>query len=133
MDILTHKEFLEGYRSGKLSVLVNKNKAGDFVLSDFADKHNRPAHYFWSWLGIFLLIPIPIILLFVSWKYSVVSFIFGLLVAFASKKTAAQFVLQNMIDNEDFFEYTLLHKGAKIIDEQGKEVGSKFLTKMQSK
>jgi len=24
---------------------------GAFVMSEFADKHNKPAHLFWTWLG----------------------------------------------------------------------------------
>lgn len=133
MDNITHKEFVEGYESGRFSVAVNKNTAGDFVLSNFADKHNKPAHYFWSWLGILLVLPIPIVLLYFSWIYSLVSFISGLIISSAARKSAGQFVLQNMLNNEDFFEYVLLHQGAIVTDEHGKELRSEFLTRMQSK
>lgn len=133
MDTLTHKEFVEGYKSGKFSVHINENKAGNFVLSNLANKHNKPAHYFWSWLGIILVFPVPVALLFISWTYSISSLIGGLIIIVASRKSAAQFVLQNMIDSEDFFEYVLLHQGAKITNEQGQELKSKFITKMKLK
>jgi hypothetical protein len=133
MNTITHKEFIEGYAARKFSVLINKNKAGDFILSKLADKHNKPAYYFWSWLGIIMVLPASIGLFIISWKYSIFSFICGLFIITASKKSSTQFVLQNMIDDEDFFEYVLLHQGAKIIGEQGEEFKSQFITKMELK
>lgn len=115
MNTLTHKAFVDGYRSGNISVLINKNKAGDFVLSGLANKHNRPAHLFWTWLGLFLVVPAPIALFFVSWIYAISIFLIGLLVIGAARKTATQFVLRNMLEDEMFFDYVLLHNGATIV------------------
>jgi len=129
---ITHQEFVEGYKAGKFIVLINKNRAGDFVLSDFADKHNKPAHLFWSWCGIILIIIVPIILLFINWHYSIISFIVGIIIIGASRKSVADFVLRNMLENESFWEYVLLHKGATIKDEEGNEVASVFLDKMRN-
>ena len=120
--IITYQQFIDGYKTGKIIVSIDKSKAGDFVLSDFADKHNKPAHLFWSWGGIVLTILLPIILFFINWHYSIISLIFGLIIVNASRKSAGQFVLQNMLENESFFEYVLLHRGAKITDGQGKEI-----------
>ena len=133
MDIITHKEFVNRYKGGKILIYVDRNKAGDFVLSKFADKHNKPTHLFWSWLGIFLLVLLPVILFFIFWVYSIASLVLGLVVISGSRKSAEQFVVQNMIDNEDFFEYVLMHQGAKITNDQGEELKSEFLEKMQSK
>lgn len=133
MNTITHKEFAEGYLSGQYSVTIDENRAGDFVLSDFADKHNKPAHYFWTWLGILLVVPIPIALLFVSWIYSACSFIVGLFVVAAARRTDRGFVIQNMVDDESFFDYVLMHHGAKIFNKEGQELQSEFLARMQSK
>lgn len=131
--IITHQQFVDGYKAGKIIASIDKSKAGDFVLSNFADKHNKPAHLFWSWSGIVLAIPLPIMLIFINWRYSIIPFISGLIIVSAARKTAEQFVLKNMLENESFFEYVLSHEGARITDEQGNEIKSSFLEKMGRK
>lgn len=120
--MITHNDFVNGYKSGKYLVYVDKNKAGDFVMSKPADKYNKPAHLFWTWVGILMTFPLPIIFLFISWKYSIVSFILGLIVSSSSKKSDGQFVMKNMIDDKNFWEYVLMYKGVKIEDKEGNEV-----------
>ncbi len=123
---ITHKEFIEGYKSNKLKVLINKNKAGDFVLSPLADKHNKPAHLFWTWLAIILVVPTPIVLFFIKWYFSIISFVVGLIVLSASRKSATGFILQNMIESQDFWCYVLIHRGANISDDEGNEYSPKI-------
>lgn len=118
LKYITHKDFAEGYKSGKLLVYVDKNKAGDFVMSPHADKHNKPAHLFWTWTGIILTIPLAIILIFINWKLAIPSFVLGFVVIKAARKSASQFVLNNMLENEEFWMYCLLHKGAKVTDDK---------------
>lgn len=130
---ITHQEFVGGYKAGRITVSINKSRAGDFVLSDFANKHNKSKHLFWSWSGIILALPLPIILIFINWYYSIISFILGLIMVGASRKRAGQFVLRNMLENESFFEYVLLHGGAKITDGQGNAIKSSFLEKSSKK
>jgi len=127
------RKFVEGYRTEKFIVLIDKNRAGDFVLSDFADKHSKPAHLFWSWCGIILAIPLPIIFIFINWRYSIISFIAGIIIVEGSRKSATDFVLRNMLENESFWEYILLHKGAMIRDREGNEITSDFLSEMSKK
>lgn len=133
LNKITHQEFVEQYKKGLLNVHINKSMAGDLVLSKFGDKHNKPAHLFWSWTGIILTFVVPIVLLFVNWIYSILSFIFGLMVIRASRKSAEQFVMQNMIENEEFWNYALLHGGARITDNEGNEIKSNWLEKMEQK
>lgn len=120
--MISHDTFVKGYKSGEYLVYINKNKAGDFVMSKAADKHNKPAHIFWTWTGIILTFPLPIFLLFFSWMYSMVSFVLGLMIVSSSGKSAEQFVMQNMIDDKNFWEYVLMYKGAKIENKNGEEV-----------
>ena len=133
--LIDYQQFLHGYQAGEITVLVNNSKAGDFVMSKFGDKHNKPAHIFFTWLGIIIMIvPLPIILLiFQGWIFAVGSFVLGLMINSAARKSASQFVLQNMIENEDFWDYVLLHKGAIIQDKEGNEIGSEFLDRMSKK
>ena len=129
--LIDYQQFLHGYQAGEITVLVNNSKAGDFVMSKFGDKHNKPAHIFFTWLGIIMIVPLPIILLiFQGWIFAVGSFVLGLMINSAARKSASQFVLQNMIENEDFWDYVLLHKGAIIQDKEGNEIGSEFLDRM---
>jgi len=132
--IINYQQFLKGYRTGEFSVLVNKQKAGDFVMSKFADKHNKPAHLFWTWLSIFLLFPASIIFLILfGWIYAVGSFILGLTIRSAAGKSASQFVLQNMLENEDFCGWVLMHKGAIIQDKEGNDISLDFVEELSRK
>ena len=128
---LNYQQFLAGYNKGDFVVFVNKSKAGDFVLSEFAHKHNKPAHLFWTWLGIIMIIAIPIVLLFLrKWIYAAACVTIGIIINNAARKSACRFVLQNMLESEDFWDYVLLHKGASIKDNEGREVTSEYLDRM---
>lgn len=132
--LINYQQFLEGYKAGEVTVLVNKSKAGDFVMSKFGDKHNKPAHLFFTWLGILLIFPSPIVFwILFGWIYALGSFLLGLMINKAARKSASQFVLQNMIEGEDFWDYVLLHKGAIIQDKEGNEIESEFLDRMSKK
>lgn len=134
IKLINYQQFLDSYKTGEVTVLVNNSRAGDFVMSKFGDKHNKPAHLFFTWLGIILIVPLPIILLIVyGWIHAVGSFIIGLVINSAARKSASQFVLQNMLESEDFWDYVLLHKGAIIQDQQGNEITSEFLDIMAKK
>lgn len=122
---VNHQQFLEEYNAGKIMVLVNKSKAGDFVMSEFADKNNKRAHQFWTWTGIAILILVPIVLLILQeWIYAGGAFILGLIINSAARKSAGQFVLQNMIKDGLFWDYVLIHGGAIMRDSQGNKIVS---------
>ena len=131
--VITHKEFLEKYKSGLLKLFVVKSKAGDFVLSEFADKHNKPAHIFWTWTGIILFFPLPIVLLFIKWPFAIISVIIGSLILSGARKSASQFVIENMLEDERFWLYVLIHDGAVIRDAEfnvySPDVSEEFINK----
>ncbi len=125
--LVTYQQFLEGYKAGEIMVLVDKAKAGDFVLSEFADKHNKPAHLFWTWAGLIVMIPLSIILLiFQGLFYAIGSFILGYVVMSGSRKSAEQFVLENMLKDKRFWDYVLLHRGAVMQDKEGNKITEIF-------
>jgi len=132
--IINYQQFLEQYKTSEITISVNISKAGDFVMSKFGNKHKKLMHLFWTWSGILLIFPLPIIFwIFFSWGYVIGSLALGLIISKMARKNAPQFVLQNMIDSEDFWDYVLLHKGATIYDKNGNEVESEFLNKMSGK
>lgn len=120
--MIPHSDFVEGYKKGEYLVYINESKAGDFVLSKPANKHNKPAYLFWSWAGVLMSFIFPIILLFISWKYSILSFVLGLIVIHSSRKSGMQFMLQNMLEDSNFWEYVLMYQGANIEDKNGDKV-----------
>lgn len=130
---INYQQFLESYKTGEIIVLVNKSKAGDFVMSKFGNKNNKLMHLFWTWSGILLIFPLPIIFwILFSWVYALCSLALGLIISKMARKSASQFVLQNMIESEDFWNYILLHKGATIQDKNDNEVESEFLNHLSA-
>ena len=80
------------------------------------------------------MIPLAILLfIFKGWIYAVVTFIIGMIVSKVAFKSASEFVLENMQESEDFWDYVLMHKGAIMRDTQGNEITSAFLDKMENK
>ncbi len=125
-DKITYQEFLKKHKRGEVEIFVNKNKAGHFVLSEYASRYNKPAHQFWTWAGIVLVLPLPIVLLFINWPVAIPVFVFGLMVSSGARKSAIQFVIQNMLDDEKFWHYVLLNKGAILRNKEGKEIPLNF-------
>ena len=116
MKTITHQEFVNEYNAGKIQINVDKFKAGDFISSSYANKHKKTVYLLWSWLAIIMIIPLPIIILFYHWYYSVILVILGLIIFNVNRKSSGKLVIENMIESNDFWDYILLHGGAKIID-----------------
>ncbi len=125
---VTYHQFLEGYKAGEIMVLVDKTKAGDFVMSELADKRNKPANLFWTWAGLIVMIPLPIILwIYQGWVYALGSFVLGSMINNAARKSAGEFVLENMLKDKRFWDYVLLHNGAVMQDKEGSKITETFV------
>lgn len=127
MRYCSHAEFLREYRIGKMTVLVNRSRAGDFVLSEFGRPEYKLAHYFWTWLAILCVLGGLLLWVFYSWKIGVGLLFLGIMLNSSARKSAGQFVLGQMLDNEDFWTYVLLHGGAEIRDAENRRVTSDYL------
>jgi hypothetical protein len=127
---ITHEEFVEGFNSGKYEISVNKNKAANFVVSTLADKRNKPAHYFWSWTGILLTFLMPVIFLFYSYFYAFCSFVLGLLIIEGARKSDQQFIVENVLKDQNFWIYALHYGGIIVRNKDGKGVTSIELTEL---
>jgi len=87
-------------------------------MSPLAQKEHKPAHLFWSWSGIVLVVPAPLILLFVAWIYAPISFVLGIVIMVAARKSAADFLVQNMLWDDTFYTYVIHHGGAQVFDQK---------------
>jgi hypothetical protein len=64
---MTHSEFVEAWKSRRVSVRVNKELALKVMSSPDMPKRYKVAHNFWAWIWL-LAIPVAIILgIFVKW------------------------------------------------------------------
>src|SRR3989344_4652309 len=132
-NTITHSGFVNQFREGKLSLYVVKSKAGNFIMSGYAYKGYKWVLRIFSWTGIILWLPLAIALFFVNWKLAILSFFTGMIIVGLSQNVAGSLAKQNMINNEDFWDYILLHGGAKIVDQNGNDLHSAFLHRMSSK
>jgi len=119
---MEHSDFVKRFIDKDIRVYIDSIKSGDLVLSRFANKYNKPAHLFWSWIAIMLVLIAPIVLwLLFSWFWAIISFILGLFVASANMKSSNQFVIENMLEDEIFYDYVMYQKKVKvrILDKDG--------------
>lgn len=113
---ITYEEFLDGYKNKKITLHISRGMADYLILSKVANKYNKSAYLFWDWIGTILLIPLPIILIFINWPYSIISVIWGILIKVGANKSLYEFISQNMLDDKAFWAYVLFQKGAIIKD-----------------
>ncbi len=115
---ITYQEFLDGIKAKILHVGVDRYKAGKFVMSEFGDKYNKPAHVFWRLVAFTLIFVLPFILfIYKGWVYAIGSLLSGFMVNRASYSSAVDFVKSNMLENEEFCEYVIENNGAVVYDE----------------
>lgn len=91
-------------------------------MSEFADRKYRPAHLFWTWLGIISIPASVLFWIFYGWIVAIGCFIAGLVVLANARKSAAGFVLKNMVEDNQFFIYVLTHGGAVLVDKSGNKI-----------
>jgi len=115
---ISYEEFLRGYKENKIIVKVNRMTAGKFIESEIAGKRFKPAHYFWTYASFFLIFIFPIILIFKFWFYSVLSILGGISLYSSTKKSAIEFVIENMLEDEKFWRFAVENKGAVLTDDK---------------
>ena len=102
---LTHQDFVELYKAGKLAVHIDQSAAMHVCDRDpRIDKSTKAAHHFWKNVGC--LIPLLGIgsFFFIKWYWALAIIFFGVGVVFpALRKSAAQFVLKAALEDEMFF------------------------------
>ena len=116
---ITHQQFIEGYKSGRFRILIDKKRVGDFVKTG----RKKPISLFWLRISLLVGITSPIILpLFTKSYYGLIGMIIGFtgfMLANHSRESAGDFVLKNMLTDESFFRHILANNGAVIADNEG--------------
>lgn len=104
---MTHKEFIDGYKSGKLDVLVNRSNALKTISNRYVPNNYYWVHTFWSWIWM-LSIPVGIIFLFFNIGVGIlILFFISFLGGKAVKKSAMQFMIDHALENEPFYNFMI--------------------------
>jgi hypothetical protein len=100
---MTHKEFVEVYKSGTVRVEINESDALKLMNTSLVDRPYQYATIFWSWIWI-LCIPIGVVLIiWVNMWLGIAVVVIGLLLPRAIKKSSSENVLEQALRNEEFY------------------------------
>ena len=122
---MTFEEYLDLRKMGKIRAGIDNSTA--LSLIDCLPKRYQFAHYFWSWAW-FLSIPgfICVAIFFKWWVGLLLLFFVTPIISKATKKSAAEFVLEYAEQNKEFFE-ALIKKNILIFrDDAGKDLNTKI-------
>ena len=104
---MTHKEFIDRYKSGKLDVYVNRSNALRTINNRYVPNRYYWAHTFWSWVWM-LSIPAGIIFLFFNLGIGIfILFFVSFLGGKAVKKSTMQFMIDHALENEPFYSFAI--------------------------
>ena len=104
---MTYDEFVKAYKSGRITVAVNRSLALRSMESPYVAKRYKVAHHFWTWVW-FLSIPTGIILwIFIKWWIGLAVIVVGFLLPRAIKQTDMEFVLEQALEDEVFYDYAI--------------------------
>jgi len=107
--IVTFDNFVEGYKLGKIGIVVNPRTISALMSSPQMNTSRRRAYklYFYimviSFYSIFFLV-------FISWVYALAAFLWAIVIFSANKKSAISFTAERMLENEEFFHFCLSNK-----------------------
>lgn len=102
---MEHADFVRAWNEGKLSIDVHRSKALQIANSKLLPKRYRVAHIFWSWVWI-LTIPVAIALwLHYKWWVGLLILAITPVISRATKKSAAQFIIDYALENPEFFHF----------------------------
>lgn len=102
---MNHSEFVDGWKSGKIAVDVDRSKALKIASSKVLPKRYQTAHMFWSWVWM-LSIPAAFALMyFYTWWAGLLSLVVVTpTLSNSTKKSAMQFMIDHSVENPEFYE-----------------------------
>lgn len=112
---MTHPEFVKEHDQGKISIKIDKTQVGNFLASEFAKKEYRSAYKFWGYIAMLMTIGGFLSFFMINWIYALIILVSGIVIIFSNQRSSEQLVTKNMLEDEDFWNYILLHGGAEII------------------
>lgn len=108
-SIMSHKEFVEKYKTGKIIVSIHRS-----LSISLAGEGHLPKRYFlatniWS-LIVVLSILAGIVLLFIRIYIGILLLLFSFFGWRAIKQSAMEFVLEYALENENFYNFAVDNK-----------------------
>jgi len=104
---MIHDEFVNAYKSGQITVAVNRRFALRSMSSPYVAKRYKTAHLFWTWIW-FLSIPTGIVLIiFVKWWIGLIVLIIGFLLPRAIQESSTGFVLEQALEDKEFYQFAI--------------------------
>lgn len=128
---ITHLTFKKEYNSNLLLIYINRKYINEFVTSQIANQNNKRAYIFYKRLSWVIIVLMPIILFLKGLGLvSLSPILVGWFILSANDKSGKEFLIDNMLDDEKFWNYITLNKGAYVVDKVGNYYLSDFLIKM---
>ncbi len=104
---MTHQEFIRVYKSGQITVGVNRSLSLRLMRTPFIPKRYRAAYLFWSWIMMLSFPAGIIVVILVKWWAGVMLIVFGLALFFPIRKSACEFVLEHALEDEEFYKWAV--------------------------
>lgn len=102
---MTHEEFVESYHSGRLAVAVDRSAAMRVLdQKDLLPARYRAAHLFWKNLGCLLPVAGLVSLIWLPWYWGLGAIVLGMFIMPATRRSAAQFVMEHALEDAVFWE-----------------------------
>jgi len=104
---MMHGEFVKAYKSGQITVAVNRRLALRSMKSPYVAKRYKVAHLFWTWIW-FLSIPAGIvIMILVKWWIGLIVLVAGFFLPRAIQESSTGFVLEQALEDEEFYQFAI--------------------------
>lgn len=104
---MTHDEFVRAYRSGQVTVAVNRHLALRSMSSPYVAKRYKAAHLFWTWVW-FLSVPAGIaIMILVKLWIGLLVLVLGFFLPRAIRESSTEFVLDQALEDEGFYNFAI--------------------------
>lgn len=101
---MDHSSFVDLYRKGSLKARVDRSAAMHVCDRDpRIPGPRRAAHKMWKNIAFFLVVGGLISLFWLPWYAALSAFVIGLLLSPAVQKSAAEFVLETSLENDEFY------------------------------
>jgi hypothetical protein len=100
---MTYEEFIQRRQTGSISIGIDNTIA--VTLVGGLPMRYQVAHYFWSWVWLLSIPGFICVSIFVKWWIGLLLlFLVTPMISKATKKSAAQFVLEHAQEDKEFFE-----------------------------
>jgi hypothetical protein len=104
---MMHNEFVKAYKSGQITVAVNRRLALRSMRSPYVAKRYKAAHLFWTWVW-FLSIPAGItLMILVKWWIGLAVLVVGFFLPRAIRESSTDFVLEQALEDEGFYDFAI--------------------------